>query len=167
MFSVEILLDPVSEAAVREQWTRLVEAGLPSAGRQTAPSNRPHITLAVRERVDAAAFAPVGDSLPFGLELGGVLLFGHRDRFVVTRQVVVSTRLLDLHRHVAEIAGPPEPAYANTAPDQWTPHVTLARRVPAAQVAEALGVLDPRPIAGRATGLRVWDAATKTVTTLR
>ena len=50
MFSVEILLDPVSEAAVRAQWMRLVEAGLPSAGRQTAPSNRPHITLAVRER---------------------------------------------------------------------------------------------------------------------
>src|SRR4051794_15365587 len=72
VFSVEILLDPVLERAVRDEWALLIEAGLPSAGRQTAPSNRPHITLAVRERVDAAAFAPVAEGLPLDLELGGI-----------------------------------------------------------------------------------------------
>ncbi|TDN91979.1 2'-5' RNA ligase family protein [Microbacterium sp. BK668] len=167
MFSVEILLDPLSEQAVRDEWDRLIDAGLPSTGRQTAPSNRPHITVAVRERVDASAVASVADALPLELALGGILLFGHSGRFVVTRQVIASAALLELHRRVAGIAGPAEPRYANTAPDQWTPHVTLARRVPAEQVATMLAVLESRPITGRATGLRVWDAVAKTVTTLR
>ena len=167
MFSVELLLDPASEQVVRDEWQRLIEAGLPSAGRQRAPSNRPHITLAVRERVDAASLAPLADALPLGLEIGGSLLFGHRERFVLARQVVVSSALLSVHRDVARIVGPPEPRYANTAPDHWTPHVTLARRMHPGEVAGALAVLDGRPIAGQAAGLRVWDAAAKTVTTLR
>ncbi|QIG39833.1 2'-5' RNA ligase family protein [Microbacterium sp. 4R-513] len=166
MFSVELLLDPGSERAVRDEWTRLVEAGLPSAGRQTAPSNRPHVTLAVRERVDASTLSSVADALPLEIELGGMLLFG-RDRFVLARQVIVSAALLELHREIARIVGPPEPHYANTGPDHWTPHVTLARRMSAPQVAQALEALDARPIAGQATGLRVWDATAKTVTTLR
>lgn len=165
MFSVELLLDPAAEQSVRAEWTRLIEAGLPSAGRQTAPSNRPHITLAVRDEVDAASFATVGD-LPFELELGGILLFGHHDHFVVTRQVIVSAALLELHREVARIAGPPEPRYANTAPDRWSPHVTLARRVRSRQVGDALAVLQPRGVMGAASGVRVWDATAKTVTTV-
>ena len=89
MFSAELLFDPDSEQSVRDDWARLLDAGLPSAGRHTAPSNRPHITLVVREWMDAAALAPLADSLPIRLDLGGVLLFGHRDRFVLARQVVV------------------------------------------------------------------------------
>src|SRR6478609_7725451 len=115
MFSVEILLDPASEEAVHDEWARLIEAGLPSAGRQTAPSNRPHITLAVRERLDASALPSLASAavvLPFDLELGGILLFGHADRFVLARQVIVTARLLELHRAVAEIAGVPEPSFA-------------------------------------------------------
>jgi 2'-5' RNA ligase len=167
MFSVELLLDPASERAVRDQWASLADAGLPSAAQHTGPSNRPHITLAVRERVDAASLAPLADALPFDLELGGILLFGHHGRFVVTRQVIVSAALLELHRHIAAIAGPPEPPYANTAPDHWTPHVTLARRVAGDQIEGVLAAVGSVPIAGQASGLRVWDAGEKTVTTLR
>jgi len=166
VFSVEILLDPASEADVRDEWARLIEAGLPSAGRQATPSNRPHITLAVRERVDASSLAPVAEDLPFDLDLGGTLLFGRRDSFVLTRQVIVSAALLDVHRRVAAIVGPAEPRYQVTAPDHWTPHVTLARRMSADQVAEALAAVPSHPISARATGLRVWDAAARTVTTL-
>ncbi|MEU1971062.1 2'-5' RNA ligase family protein [Microbacterium sp. NPDC019599] len=166
MFSVELLLDPETEAAVREDWDRLLAADLPSSGRNPAPSNRPHITLAVRDRVEPSAFAGLVDRLPVRLELGGTLLLGHRERFVLTRQVVVSAALLSLHREVASIAGPPEPRYTNTGPDRWTPHVTLARGLTTFRLATALRTIRAAHVVGEATGLRVWNAEERVVTTL-
>lgn len=164
MFSAELLLDLASEGTVIAQWAQLIEADLPSAGRHTGASNRPHITLAVREWMDAAALAPAASALPLPVTLGGTLLFGHGGRFVLARQVVVSGGLLALHRRVAEIVGPAEPRYATTRPDEWTPHVTLGRRLSAEQVGLALSVLSADPIEGTAVGLRVWDAVAKVVT---
>lgn len=167
MLSVELLLDPRTEDAVRNEWAALERAGLPHAGRNPSPSNRPHVTLAVRDALVPAEFAAVATLLPLPIELGGVLLFGHRARFVLARQVIVSAALLELHRAVAVIAGPPGPRHLTSAPDHWTPHVTLARRLEAGQVAEALRATDLAPLRGAATGLRVWNATTKTITTLR
>jgi hypothetical protein len=167
VFSVELTLDEATDRAVRLDWQRLDEAGVRSAGRNPSFSNRPHLTMAVRDAVDPAAFSGAADALPLTIEFGGMLLFGHGPRFVVARQVVVTERLLDLHRRIAEVAGPPEPRYANTAPDRWTPHVTLARRLDANEVPIALRAVEPALASGEASGLRVWDAAAKTVTTFR
>jgi 2'-5' RNA ligase len=125
------------------------------------------VTLAVRDLLDPGALADLVDALPVPLELGGVLLFPHARGTVVTRQVVPTTALLDLHQAVAERAGPPEARYASTAPGRWSPHVTLARRVPPALLAAVIGAIEVRPVVGEATGLRVWDASAKAVTTLR
>lgn len=167
VFSVEVLPDAATDALVRHEWRRLLDAGLPSAGRHEGESNRPHITLAVRERLEPQAFAPLAAMLPIPLELGGVLLFGRGDRFVLTRAIVATKQLLELHRAVAFAAGTAEARYANTGPDGWSPHLTLARRLHADQVSEALRVLELPEVQGAAVGLRVWDAAAKRVTTLR
>jgi hypothetical protein len=45
--------------------------------------------------------------------------------------------------------------------------VTLARRVAGDQIEGVLAAVGSVPIAGQASGLRVWDAGEKTVTTLR
>ena len=47
--SVELLLDPDTEAAVRSSWDALAAVDLPSLASNTAESNRPHVTLAVAE----------------------------------------------------------------------------------------------------------------------
>lgn len=167
VFSVELIPDAAIEAAVRSEWNRLIDAGLPSSGRNPSPSNRPHITLAVRDRLDANDVAAAAPVLPLSLELGGVLLFGRRGSFVLARQVVPTEALLALHRRVAEWLGPPQPRYANTGPDRWSPHVTLARRLDSAQLAHALRVIDPAAVTGQAVGLRVWDASARRITTLR
>jgi 2'-5' RNA ligase len=167
VFSVEVTVDAAADEAVRADWARLVEAGLPSSGRNPSPTNRPHVTLAVREQVDPTAVAGAVGLLPIPLELGGILLFGHRGQFVLARQVVVTAALLALHRAVADSLGPPEPRYANTGLDRWSPHVTLARRLDAQRVAEALAVIEAQPITAQATGLRIWDASAKQITTLR
>jgi len=167
VFSVELVLDPETERAVREDWDRLLAADLPSAGRNPAPSNRPHVTLAVRDHLDPSVFAGVASLLPVRIELGGVLLLGHRDRFILTRHIVVNRGLLEVHGAVAELAGTPEPRYSNTLPDRWTPHVTLARGLTATRLATALRLIPHRHIVGEATGLRVWNAEERVVTTLR
>ena len=167
VFSVELVPDDTVDRAVREDWSRLIGAGLPSSGRNPAPSNRPHITVAVRDHVEPAVLADMADLLPLPLELGGVLLFGRSPRLVLTRQVVVGAQLLAFHAAVARRIGPPEPHYANTAPDRWSPHLTLARGLDADRLARALQEVELPQVRGEAVGLRVWDAAAKRITTLR
>ncbi|MFE7846626.1 2'-5' RNA ligase family protein [Microbacterium sp. NPDC057407] len=166
MLSVELVPDAAVDAAVRADWARLDAAGLPHAGRNPSPSNRPHLTLAVRDHLDIAALAGVQELLPLPLHLGGIVLFRHSRRVVVARQVVVSAALLRLHHEIAERLGAPEPRYANTGRDRWTPHVTLARSVPIERLGEVLQTVAAPEVEGAATGLRVWDAAAKIVTTL-
>lgn len=166
VFSVELIPDAELDRAVRDDWDRLLAADLPSAGRNPAPSNRPHITLAVRDRLEPSAFAGVAALLPVPVELGGVVLLGHKNRYVLARHVVVSAPLLALHRAVAELAGRPEPHYSNTGIDRWTPHMTLARGLSADRLATAMRLIKAPNIVGQATSARVWDAETRTVTTL-
>lgn len=167
MFSVELLPDAETEDSVRADWDRLLGADLPSSGRNPAPSNRPHVTLAVRDSLEPSAFATVAGLLPIPLELGGILVLGRRDRFILARHVVVTSALLECHRAVSELAGSPEPRYLNTGPDRWTPHVTLARGLTAVRLATALRIIRAPHTVGEATGLRVWNAGDRTVTTLR
>jgi 2'-5' RNA ligase len=166
VFSVELLPDAVLDSAVREDWDRLLAADLPSSGRNPAPSNRPHITLAVRDRLEPADFAGIAAMLPITVELGGVVLLGHKNRYVLARHVVVSAPLLAVHRAVAEIAGKPEPQFTNTGIDRWTPHMTLARGLAAERLATAMRLIKAPNIVAQAIGARVWDAETRTVTTL-
>ncbi|MFS0865779.1 2'-5' RNA ligase family protein [Microbacterium sp. 179-B 1A2 NHS] len=210
--SIELLLDEATERAVRAEWAALAAAGLSSLGRHPSPSNRPHVTLLVRERVPVAALggsgsgagpegratvpdgsgspagpegratvpdgsgspaaqgtdavrpSPLTGRISFALTLGGPLLFGAGDRRVLARSVVPSAELLALHADVHAAAGSGEDA-AHTAPGSWTPHVTLARRVKVADLAVALPLIGGE-LAGRASALRRWDAASATVTHL-
>jgi 2'-5' RNA ligase len=162
--SIELLLDEQSEAAVRDEWQALATAGLPSLAAHTAASNRPHITLLVREQL--AVFDPtaLAERPAFGVRLGAPLLFGSGDRRVLARSVVPSAELLALHDDVHRSAGPGDDA-AHTAPGAWTPHVTLARRVRLQDLERALALVGGE-ITGTARALRRWDAATRTVTEL-
>ena len=47
--SIELVFDRDTEAAIRRIWDDLAAAGIPSQ----APASRPHVTLAVAERIDA------------------------------------------------------------------------------------------------------------------
>lgn len=166
VFSVELLLDDAAERAVRDDWARLLDAGLPSSGRNPAPTNRPHITVAVRDDIRLASLAGLAAELPLRVELSGLLVFGGAARSVLTRHVVASAALLEFHRAVAARLGPPEPRYSNTAPDRWSPHITLARGLDAGHLARAVHAIAAPFAGGEATGLRLWDASAKTATTL-
>jgi 2'-5' RNA ligase len=79
---------------------------------------------------------------------------------VLSRAVVPSAALLHTHHAVQAALRNSQGRPDNTAPDAWTPHVTLARRLDAGQLSAAIAVLAERPgeLVGTIGGARRWDA---------
>ena len=160
--SVELTFDDATDAAVRRVWDDLMAAGVRSQAGHRSPSNRPHVTLTVAEQMDEAvndALRTVLDRLPMPCTIGAPMLFGART-FTLVRLLVPSTELLALHTEVDWACRPhlPKGTLPHADPGQWTPHVTLARRVPPDHLATAMTVRSvARDIPGRITGLRHWD----------
>lgn len=160
--SIELVFDSDTEAAIRRIWAGLAAAGIPSQ----APASRPHVSLAVAERIAPEVDEPLGAvarRLPLDCVIGAPVLFG-RANVVFTRLVVPTSELLALHAEVHRLCGPhlaPAPM-ANSLPGQWTAHVTLARRVGGHQLGRALRIAGrPSRIDGRFAGLRRWDGNTR------
>ncbi|RDH76632.1 2'-5' RNA ligase family protein [Mycolicibacterium moriokaense] len=160
--SVELLFDTDTEVAVRRLWDDLTEAGIRSLAASTSPSNRPHVTVSVAEHMDDAvndALVPVLERLPFECTIGAPMLFG-RGPFILVRSVVVSAELLALQANVHNVCLPhmsPGPL-PHADPGHWTPHVTLARRLPAGELADALSLRRmSRDVKATAVALRHWD----------
>ena len=158
--SIELLFDRDTEAAIRRIWEDLAAADIPSQ----APAGRPHVTLAVAERISPdvdALLRPVAQRLPLGCAVGASLLFG-RSNAVLARLIVPTAEMLAVHAEVHRICGPylaPGPM-PNSLPGQWTAHVTLARRVGGAQLGRALRIAGrPSEIHGALAGLRRWDGS--------
>ena len=163
--SVELVLDARLDAAVREEWDALRDAGLPSQARHTGASNAPHVTLGVADVVDERverALAEVDYGVGAPLRLGGLLVFTGRTS-VLSRVVVPSSQLLATHRSVAEAMDGLPGRPPSVAPGAWTPHVTLARRLDAEQLAAAMALLAERPreLDGAVRCGRRWDADTR------
>ena len=80
------------------------------------------------------------------------------------RPVEPSEELLRLHRavHAAAPAGDDAP---HTAPGEWTPHITLARRLRVQSLTDAQSLIDTELI-GEAVALRRWDSRAASVTAL-
>lgn len=168
--SVEVLLDPGADAAIRAAWQRLDEAGLPSQVQVRSPTNRPHVTLIAAPRIRPEVddlLRGLADCFPVRCPVGAPLVFGGR-RLTLARLIVPSATLLALHEEVYRrclpyVEGEP---YAHCRPGQWTPHATLGRRMSAEQVGLAMAVVT-REIDGEvgghvdlpaeAVGLRRWD----------
>ncbi|OBK92660.1 hypothetical protein A5645_23030 [Mycobacterium asiaticum] len=156
--SIELLFDPDTEAAIRRMWDKLAAARIPAR----VPPGRPHVTVAVSQRIDAVVdelLGPVMRRLPLRCVVGAPLVFG-RGSVVLTRLVVPSGELLDLHAEVHRMCGShllPEPM-GNSLPGQWTAHVTLARRLDGAYLGQAVEIAGrPVQLDGQFTGLRRWD----------
>ncbi len=164
--SVELMLDEPADADVRAQWAALAEAGLPSQGDHTSPSNAPHVTVGVADEINEAAEKRLGralGSLPLSVQLGPLVLLGGR-RVVLARLVVVTVPLLSLHAAVSHaLAGcPGQSDYLR--PGHWVPHVTLVGRLKPEMIPEALGVLHGLSVGGQqveAVGLRRWDSVAR------
>jgi len=161
--SVELLFDLDTEAAIRRTWDELRDMGITAQ----PPAARPHATLCVAQQIDEAvlpALAGLVGRFPFAARLGATLMFG-RSAGILARLVVPSAELFALHVEVCRISAPylrPGPM-PHTEPGDWTPHVTLARRVPQDRLATALRIAGrPAEISAVASGLRLWNGNART-----
>lgn len=154
--ALELTFEPSSMAAVVAQWEALKAAGLPSQADHRSMTNAPHLTLVaavgIAEAVVAAARETVGPLLPARIVLRGLVLFGQGPRVTIAHLVEPDQTLADAVARIRALV----PALRHPV---WTPHVTVARRVPRRVLPAALEVLhateDPRELV--CDRLRWWD----------
>lgn len=146
--SVELVLDSLADAMIREQWATLADAGLRSQAHHRSPTNAPHITVAEAASVDNDVEARLMHSpatFPLPITIGPLLVFGS-NRFVLVRLVIPDTALLAAHAAVADAFAESPGQSELLAPGRWVPHVTLAHRLTAAQVGQAVELLASAPM---------------------
>ncbi|MCI1018324.1 2'-5' RNA ligase family protein [Microbacterium sp. C5A9] len=162
--SIELLLDPDAEAAVRAEWDALAARGMSSLAGHTSASNRPHVTLVARVALASPPPGALAGIPSFPLTLGAPLLFGSGERRVLARSIVPSAELIGLRETLLAAVGSGDDA-PHTAPGEWMPHVALSRRLRVADLPAALEVLGG-DIRARADTVRHWDPGTAMITLL-
>lgn len=162
LHALELVPDDAGQAAVRALWTTLQDAGLPSQADHTGASNAPHVTVVeATELPDPAidvARARLRGMLPVAATARGVLLLGDQK---VTLALAVDLDDDLVRRALAVRVQVPDRSHRG-----WLPHVTLARRVPRADVPRALDLVGHPEIELRLTEVRRWDPDRGHVTTL-
>lgn len=182
--ALEALLDPESDAAARGLWVALDAAGLPSQAHHRGPTNAPHLTLVAAPRVDDGLVeltrTLLGPLLPCPVEVCGHVTFGVPPRVTLALLCTVPEALRAAVARLEAVVGGPRDGRA-VGPRAggidlgrgWVPHLTLARRMTAAEVGRALDVLGREPASGPGSGsgarltltrVRRWDPVTRTVT---
>jgi len=162
-YGVVLLLDPVAENTVREVWTALDRAGIPSLGTGTQGWPWPHVSLLVCDHLDVGA--AVTALAPLGAVPAPTLLFSSLGVFpsaggVAFLGVVVTPALLDLHwrTHLA-LASIAQTTWEHYLPGRWVPHCTLAMPVAPKQMEVVLATVGTAlPIDGRGASLGAVDA---------
>jgi 2'-5' RNA ligase superfamily protein len=162
LHALELVPDDDGVLAVRRDWQRLRDAGLPSQLDHAGRTNTPHVTvvsapLLPDDALDVAQ-ARLGSLLPVRARAAGLLLLGG-ERLTIARAVDIED---DVVRRVL--------AVRVQVPDRqhvgWLPHVTLARRVARADAQRALEVLGHDDVVLTLTELRRWDPDRGQVTTI-
>ena len=155
----------LADAAVRDLWHRLDDAGVPSLARHSHRRHRPHVSLAV-----AGAIPPrTRDALRADLALLAMprlwlytLGTFPTEQNVLFLGAVVDTELLAVHSAAHDVlAGRVRQPWAYFLPGAWVPHCTLAHDLTASQLAAGLAALHPiAPIRADVAGLGITDTRT-------
>jgi 2'-5' RNA ligase len=161
--SVELLLDDRLDASVRREWRQVSGTGIRGQDAVRQVSNRPHITLAVAQHIDPETDLELQRGLlapALQITLGGLVVFGGH-RKTLAHLVVPTAGLLSLQRTVFRLMHHSEGIPAHTHPGDWTPHVTLARRVLPEQIGTAICAVSATHLTGHAVSIRRWDGEAK------
>jgi 2'-5' RNA ligase len=154
-FAIHLFFDPTTETTINQVWKNLAEPGIATYLYQSA--NRPHITLAIYQKLDLTAceqllqsIAAESPSLPVNFQYVGVF----PKTGAVFAGPTVTKNLLDLHHKIHETVQPisaePNPYYL---PGQWIPHCGLAIELAPELIKPAfeISLKLPLPLAGKIT----------------
>lgn len=162
LHSLELLPDETGEAVVRRDWQALRDAGLPSMLDHAGATNTPHVTVvavpAIGPDDEARAVELLGPLLPITVRASGLAVLG-TERLTIARVVDVDDAVL---RAVLDLRS----ATSGHRHPGWLPHLTLARRLPRADLQRAADAVGAGDVALSLTALRRWDPDALTVTPL-
>jgi 2'-5' RNA ligase len=161
--AVELLFDPATEAVIKGLWDRLETARLPSLASRTHRRHRPHISLAVAERIDTGRLQDARDCLAaahLDVTLYAPAVFPRPG--VLYLSVVPTLALLRLHEEVhAALRNSIVAPQDGYAVDTWMPHCTLAQDLTRAQLAHGIDLLhDQRPVTAHVASAGLLDTTT-------
>jgi 2'-5' RNA ligase len=160
--ALEVLFDASTEAVIKDLWARLESAAVPSLASRTHRRHRPHVSLAVADRIEpkleglgerlAATYLDITLYSPAVFPRAGVLYLS----------VVPTLALLRLHQEVHTTLGDgivgPRDGYSVGA---WVPHCTLGQDLTRAQLVRGIELLYDQPvITAHTSSLGVLDTAT-------
>ena len=153
LHALELVPDAAGDDAVRRDWRALREAGLASQLDHPAPTNTPHVTVLALPAIDTAVESRASELLrpllPQVVRSSGLAVLGGAK--------VTLVRLLDVPERLTRAVLDLRDGNAGERHPGWLPHVTLARRMPRADVQRAVDVLGYDDTELTLTTLRHWD----------
>lgn len=162
LHALELVPDAAGDAAVRDEWQRLRDAGLPSLLDHRSASNAPHVTVlavpSISERDERLAVALLGPLLPVRVVTSGIAILGGG--------VVTLARTFDVTDDLTRAVLDLRAATAGHQHPGWLPHLTLARRLPRRDLPRALEVVGHDSVEISLASLRRWNPERGTVRTL-
>ena len=156
--SLDAVLTAADDARIRDLWSRLQDAGLPSRGDHRSFSNRPHLTLTSAPTLPPACIRyaeSLADRLPLTFPVAGL-------RFFETSNIAHLLLTADgwLDNEVRELRERSQDPHRDRP---WTPHITLSGRLLPPQATRAREVLIDVPGEVTLVGITHWDPQTQRV----
>lgn len=153
--ALELSFDAADDSAVVARWNLLRDAGLPSQADHRSMTNAPHLTIVAAQPITPATLDLARDIvlplLPATVLVRGLVVLGQGARVALAYLAEPDSRLAQAAHQVRE-------SVPNLRHPVWTPHITLARRLPRRLVPDALRLLVEHPLTEiTATRLRWWD----------
>lgn len=145
-YAVELYFDPEADARVRRIWSAIADAGLPQPMLNDVFS--PHVTLGVCDQLDLSTFArPLQEfcatTTPLPMALDHIGIFNTTEG-VIFFAPTVTQALLELHIKFhdlfAQFAQYASNRWRYYLPGVWAPHCTLAFKLDANQLGQALRI---------------------------
>ncbi|RLP96539.1 2'-5' RNA ligase family protein [Micromonospora sp. CV4] len=168
MRTVELVCSAGLDGAVRSAWDRLAAAGLPSLARNTHPTNRPHLTLAVVDEFPPGAEHRLIElfdaALPAPVTLDRIVVLDGSAPLVWL--VRPAPALTALHAAVWGVLADADGHRPWHAPGAWVPHLSLALRFRDADLRLARAVAGGQRPTGEFVQARSYDGTDRTVTPL-
>jgi hypothetical protein len=161
--AVCLLFDARSDLLVRELWSRLEDAGVPTLASHTHRRHHPHLSYAVLRSWDLSAvqetLAGLPTADPFDMSFHGTVAFP-RGRAALAPAVTADLAVRQC-RVVTALEATGAELHRNYVAGQWVPHVSVATRAPGSVLTTVVrAIADTLPLTVRVDRAALVDSGT-------
>ena len=161
--AVCLLFDARSDLRIRELWSRVEDAGVPTLATHTHGRHHPHLSYAVLRSWDLEQVQKALDLLPaaepFAMSFHGTLAFP-RGRAALAPAISADVALRQ-GRIVDALEATGAELHRNYRPGEWVPHVSVATRAPGDRLPVVVkAIADVLPLTVRVERAALIDSGT-------